>query len=120
MSVNVAVVGCGYWGPNLIRNFREVEGCGPVACCDLDPETRGRVGYLAERQLLRESSSREILGSTGEQRCEGPAGRVGLNRSASEMSRNARAPQCLDARHELVGTAVRQVVPVDRGDHHVP
>ncbi|MDT7778401.1 MAG: hypothetical protein QOC99_913, partial [Acidobacteriota bacterium] len=26
MSISVGVVGCGYWGPNLIRNFAENEG----------------------------------------------------------------------------------------------
>ena len=43
MSVNVAVVGCGDWGPNLIRNFREVQGSALVACCDLDPERLTRI-----------------------------------------------------------------------------
>jgi predicted dehydrogenase len=33
---NVAVIGYGYWGPNLVRNFQETEGCRVVACCDAD------------------------------------------------------------------------------------
>ena len=36
MSVSVAVVGAGYWGPNLIRNFANMPGCLLVAVCDLD------------------------------------------------------------------------------------
>ena len=24
--IGVGVLGCGYWGPNLIRNFSEIEG----------------------------------------------------------------------------------------------
>lgn len=35
--VNVAVVGCGYWGPNLARNFSKVPGCTLRTVCDTDP-----------------------------------------------------------------------------------
>lgn len=34
--INLAVVGCGYWGPNLIRNFRSTEGCQVSFACDRD------------------------------------------------------------------------------------
>ncbi|MBF6599307.1 MAG: Gfo/Idh/MocA family oxidoreductase [Dehalococcoidia bacterium] len=37
--MGVAVIGCGYWGPNLIRNFFDTPGCHVVAACDLS-ETR--------------------------------------------------------------------------------
>jgi predicted dehydrogenase len=33
--VGVAVVGLGYWGPNLVRNFYEVDGAEPVMLCDM-------------------------------------------------------------------------------------
>ncbi|HYG22164.1 MAG TPA: Gfo/Idh/MocA family oxidoreductase [Verrucomicrobiae bacterium] len=33
--INVGVVGCGYWGPNLIRNFRSLPGCTLKAMCDV-------------------------------------------------------------------------------------
>ncbi len=36
---NVAVVGCGYWGPNLIRNFQSLDECRVAVICDRD-ETR--------------------------------------------------------------------------------
>ncbi|MHB8376618.1 MAG: Gfo/Idh/MocA family protein [Dehalococcoidia bacterium] len=32
--VGVAVVGCGYWGPNLVRNFFDTPGCRMLAVCD--------------------------------------------------------------------------------------
>ena len=32
--INVGVVGCGYWGPNLIRNFRQSSDCQLKAICD--------------------------------------------------------------------------------------
>lgn len=35
-SINVGVVGCGYWGPNLIRNFRALPDCELKLMCDLD------------------------------------------------------------------------------------
>ena len=34
--VNMALVGLGYWGPNLLRNFAAVDGARVVALCDLD------------------------------------------------------------------------------------
>lgn len=36
--VNIAVIGYGYWGPNLVRNFAEATGLNLVAVSDLDPE----------------------------------------------------------------------------------
>ena len=32
--IKVGVVGCGYWGPNLIRNFRSLPDCSLTAMCD--------------------------------------------------------------------------------------
>jgi predicted dehydrogenase len=40
--VNVAVVGAGYWGPNLIRNFNSCPTARLVAVCDRDPERLGK------------------------------------------------------------------------------
>jgi predicted dehydrogenase len=34
--INIGVVGYGYWGPNLVRNFAETPGMRLVAVCDLD------------------------------------------------------------------------------------
>lgn len=34
--LDIAVVGCGYWGPNLIRNFNSLTGACVVAVCDND------------------------------------------------------------------------------------
>jgi len=33
--INVGVIGCGYWGPNLIRNFRSLPDCCLKVMCDL-------------------------------------------------------------------------------------
>ena len=34
--LNVAVIGCGYWGPNLIRNLSSLQGCRVKRICDID------------------------------------------------------------------------------------
>lgn len=36
-SLGVGVVGCGYWGPNLIRSFDRLPEARLVALCDADP-----------------------------------------------------------------------------------
>jgi predicted dehydrogenase len=58
--VNVAVVGCGYWGPNLIRNFSTCPQTHLVAACDQDPDRLKQVlcqyptvkGYSEFEQML--------------------------------------------------------------------
>jgi len=42
-TVQVGVVGCGYWGPNLIRNLNSLADCTLSAVCDAD---RARLEYL--------------------------------------------------------------------------
>ena len=36
--IKVGVVGCGYWGPNLIRNFRSLQDCSLKVMCDVNEE----------------------------------------------------------------------------------
>jgi predicted dehydrogenase len=45
-QINVAIIGAGYWGPNLIRNFSEVNGCQVAWVCDQKP---GRRQYVQEK-----------------------------------------------------------------------
>ena len=44
MSINVAIIGLGYWGPNLVRNFSQTPGCVLRAVADLDEGRRQRIG----------------------------------------------------------------------------
>jgi len=37
-SIAVGVVGCGYWGPNLLRNFKVLPNCRVKAMCDASEE----------------------------------------------------------------------------------
>ena len=54
--IKVGVVGCGYWGPNLIRNFRSLPDCSLKMMCDVSenrlahlkslyPEVEGETNY---------------------------------------------------------------------------
>ena len=36
--LKIGIVGCGYWGPNLIRNFSSLAGCRVKTACDLDKD----------------------------------------------------------------------------------
>jgi predicted dehydrogenase len=36
--INIGVIGYGYWGPNLVRNFAELDGATMAAVADLDPK----------------------------------------------------------------------------------
>ena len=44
--IGVAVIGAGYWGPNLVRNFDNLSGCDVRWVCDRSP---GRLQYVHER-----------------------------------------------------------------------
>jgi predicted dehydrogenase len=44
--VRIGAVGCGYWGPNVIRNIEAVEGFQLCSVCDADPD---RLGPIAAR-----------------------------------------------------------------------
>jgi len=62
-SIKIGIVGCGYWGPNLIRNFASCPQTEVIAVCDSNParlEAIGRsvshltqVGSLDELLALR-------------------------------------------------------------------
>src|ERR1700761_5336482 len=45
-TLRVGVVGLGYWGPNLARNFSAIPGCELAYLCDADPAARDRLARL--------------------------------------------------------------------------
>ena len=47
---NIAVIGCGYWGKNLIRNFAEIGAL--TAVCDADPVQTQKFAELYDVQAL--------------------------------------------------------------------
>ena len=60
--MNIAVIGCGYWGPNLIRNFYSIKGCHVDSCCDLDQKNLARMQALFP-QIKVTRDYRDILES---------------------------------------------------------
>lgn len=55
-SISIGVIGCGYWGPNLVRNFKALGDCHVRAMCDtnlsrlqhlknLHPDVEGATDY---------------------------------------------------------------------------
>ncbi|MFT4287068.1 Gfo/Idh/MocA family protein [Nocardioides sp.] len=59
--LGVAVVGAGYWGPNLIRNFRGSPAWDLVAVCDLDTERASAVVGARSGVLVTDDLA-EVLG----------------------------------------------------------
>ncbi|MDQ1524038.1 MAG: hypothetical protein QOE47_1962, partial [Pyrinomonadaceae bacterium] len=49
--ITIGVIGCGYWGPNLIRNFAENERAQLLWICDTDEKRLNAIGrrYPATR-----------------------------------------------------------------------
>lgn len=36
--INIGIVGFGYWGPNLVRNFSNISDCRVLRICDINPD----------------------------------------------------------------------------------
>jgi predicted dehydrogenase len=53
--VSVGVVGLGYWGPNLARNFAAIDGCRLAYVCDADQAARERVARMFPRAVATAS-----------------------------------------------------------------
>lgn len=43
-KVNVGIIGAGYWGPNLIRNFSQLGTCNLSYICDVDEKKLASIG----------------------------------------------------------------------------
>jgi predicted dehydrogenase len=62
--ISVGVIGCGYWGPNLVRNFQSLANCQVKAACDPIPERLANIQRLfPDIGGFRDYTS--ILGSDG-------------------------------------------------------
>lgn len=56
------VIGYGYWGPNIVRNLRGLEGCQLVGICDQSPAARKRI-QAAHTGVPVYSDSQELISS---------------------------------------------------------
>lgn len=45
-KINIGIVGCGYWGPNFVRNFNQIKGVAVKYVCDLSPERLSHIKKL--------------------------------------------------------------------------
>jgi predicted dehydrogenase len=71
-TTTIGVIGCGYWGPNLIRNFAENQRARVSWLCDLDAERLSAVGrrYPSARttqdyrELLRDAELDAVVIAT--------------------------------------------------------
>ncbi len=60
--LTLGVIGYGYWGPNIVRNFQNVPGCRVTSVCDLDRRALERAAG-AHPSIETTSNSRDILAS---------------------------------------------------------
>ena len=65
--IKVGVVGCGYWGPNLIRNFRSLQDCTLKMMCDLSEERLAHLKALYP-EVKGETDFNHMLNGAGARR----------------------------------------------------
>ena len=53
-ATNIGVIGCGYWGPNLLRNFAENEGAQLNWICDTD---ENRLASMSRRYPMAQTTT---------------------------------------------------------------
>jgi predicted dehydrogenase len=58
---NIAVVGCGYWGPNLIRNFNGLPDCRVKTVCDADEARLNHIRTLYNGSIETTPSFERVL-----------------------------------------------------------
>src|SRR5215813_1066274 len=70
--IGIGVIGYGYWGPNLVRNFMEVDGATVIAVSDLQTERLARLNARYPsietttdyRDLLKHSKIHAVIVAT--------------------------------------------------------
>ena len=55
--IRVGIIGYGYWGPNLVRNFAETQGAIVAGVADLDSKKLAPLSNLSEDLTLAARSS---------------------------------------------------------------
>ena len=102
-KIKVGVVGCGYWGPNLIRNFRGLADCQLKTMCDVSEQ---RLKHL-------KSLYPEVIGETSYERMLNDADLKKLWLSEVEAMRT----RILDMRETLI-KALSGTLPGRSFDHY--
>lgn len=60
--INIGVIGYGYWGPNIVRNFNNIEGAQVIAVCDKNQKALKRAKKIYPK-INTVSGCREITTS---------------------------------------------------------
>lgn len=60
-QINIAVIGCGYWGPKLVRNLAQLRDVKIYSLCDLDASKACKIGYKYAPNAHVETDYRFIL-----------------------------------------------------------
>ncbi len=60
--VNIAVIGCGYWGPNLIRNFYQIENSHLKFICDSNEARLNSIGRMYPH-VAKTTNYKDVLNS---------------------------------------------------------
>ena len=63
-QIQVGVAGCGYWGPNLIRNLRAIPDCNLKTMCDLSEQRLAHLKSLYP-EVAGETDYEHILNGVG-------------------------------------------------------
>src|SRR5678816_407473 len=61
--IRIGVIGYGYWGPNVVRNFHNLKGCEVAVVCDKSSESQRRVKQ-AYRDMHVSSDAYEAIAMT--------------------------------------------------------
>lgn len=59
--LRIGLVGYGYWGPNLARNFHQLPDAELVACADADPARLAEIARLYPTIKQTASDAREVI-----------------------------------------------------------
>jgi predicted dehydrogenase len=61
-KINIGVIGVGYWGINILRNFNEINECNLLYACDKDSSKLERIaGDKKYRDIIRTNNYNDIL-----------------------------------------------------------
>src|SRR5271165_3603302 len=66
--IRIGVIGYGYWGPNIVRNFHAHDGCEVTLVCDKNPKCQDRlrkahpgIDFTTDENEMLESSSIDVV-----------------------------------------------------------
>ena len=122
--IKFGVIGYGYWGPNIVRNLRGLEGCQLVGICDQSPAARKRI-QAAHPGVPVYSDAQELICLAGRGCHRGDHPGMDTLRTGQGGARKRQARFCREAVHQQRGAggrtdqSGRAKKPADHGGPHV-